>query len=375
MSRIAHILAVICVGQALASGDYDRETQSPMVWLHLHSPRHQSFTQQAKGSNSVIDVFVENGPSVGHFNGIQRSGGDAVSKVFESFAKSFPRNVYAEFTKRFESALEDYSKSFAATAYASKDQKRCDVVQLSNQSKASLSARHVAPFPGGPSVELLGMDLVGKTIKQLERANGPASAQVPSVALLTQNALKQVKGVIQTVVASTLTDVPPTIPPPAWNNQPFPCLPLATGHNCFGAVLYPITVGDFVLADMTDSALDGVVASFPSFYRRHVGSTDDATYQRCFKSYMSMQCANAFPVCTTVQARESEVPFLGRGPMCFLHCVETLVSCPGLWVEDLEDVCRHVSVPPVCSFASYRKDGPPQLTSYDESQGLPLSCP
>ena len=30
---------------------------------------------------------------------------------------------------------------------------------------------------------------------------------------------------------------------------------------CPPPVLYPITIGDFVLADMTDSALDGVVTT------------------------------------------------------------------------------------------------------------------
>jgi hypothetical protein len=49
---------------------------------------------------------------------------------------------------------------------------------------------------------------------------------------------------------------------------------MVTGHNCAGSVLYPITIGDFVLADMTDSALNGVVAGFPSYYRKHVGATD-----------------------------------------------------------------------------------------------------
>ncbi len=29
------------------------------------------------------------------------------------------------------------------------------------------------------------------------------------------------------------------------------------GHNCFGAVLYPITMADFTIADVTDAMLDG----------------------------------------------------------------------------------------------------------------------
>lgn len=375
MMRVAGFLALVNVAVIAANDEFNRETQAPLVWLHLHGGKHNQFLQG--GSNSVIDVYVEQGPSVGHFTGLQAdSKNEFVAGAFKSFANVFPNNEFEEFKNIFNSALEEYKQSSAFTAYSTvKGQPRCQVAALLNSTKTSITKRHVAPFPGGVSLPLLGMDMVGNTMSQLERANGPASAQVPGVALLTQNALKQVKGVIQSVVAATLTDIPPTIPPPAWNNQPFPCMPMVTGSNCFGAVLYPITIGDFVMADMTDNALNGVVASFPAYYRRHVGSTDDRTYQRCFKSYMSMQCANSFPVCTTFQAKQAEVPFLGRGPMCFLHCVQTLVSCPGLWVEDLEDICKHVSVPPVCSFANYRKDGPPQLTTYDESEGLPLSCP
>ena len=43
-----------------------------------------------------------------------------------------------------------------------------------------------------------------------------------------------------------------------------------TGHNCFGAVLYPITVGDFIMADTSDSYLDGVISNFPSLYKQKV---------------------------------------------------------------------------------------------------------
>jgi hypothetical protein len=374
MNRILVLCAFFPALQA-ANDEFNRDTQSPMVWLHLRGRQHPKFLQES-GSNSVIDVYVEQGPSVGHFNGLQVPKSNLMKEAYESFTKVFPRQEFAEFSDILKKALNEYETSSAFTAYSTiKGQPRCGEPRLFNATKEAIKQRHVTPYPGGASLPLLGMDLVGKTLSQLERANGPASAQVPGVALLTQNALKQVKGVIQSVVAATMTDIPPTIPPPVWNNQPFPCMPMVTGSNCFGAVLYPITIGDFVMADMTDNALNGVVASFPAYYRRHVGSTDDRTYQRCFKSYMSMQCANSFPVCTTVQARQAEVPFLGRGPMCFLHCIQTLVSCPGLWVEDLEDICRHVSVPPVCSFANYRKDGPPQLTSFDESEGLPLTCP
>jgi hypothetical protein len=119
-------------------------------------------------------------------------------------------------------ALHGYSASRAATAYMDPSQERCSTIALSNKTKLAVASRQLAPFPGGASVPLMGMDLVGKTLQLLERANGPASAQVPGVALMTEAALKQTKAVLQTVVASALTDVPPTIAPPAWNNQPFP---------------------------------------------------------------------------------------------------------------------------------------------------------
>ena len=40
----------------------------------------------------------------------------------------------------------------------------------------------------------------------------------------------------------------------AFADQPLTCMPMITGHNCFGAVLYPITMADFVIADVTDAS-------------------------------------------------------------------------------------------------------------------------
>lgn len=254
-------------------------------------------------------------------------------------------------------------------------QTRCKVAEIPADTMAATKTEEVTPFKGGASVGIKGMSLVSKVQAQLEKASGPAAAMVPGVAMLAKAALTQVKGVLQTVAAVVATDVPPKIPAPAWNNMPFPCMPMVTGHNCFGAVLYPITIGDFILADLSDAALTGVVASFPSYYRSHIGATDDGTYQRCYNAYMSMQCANSFPTCTTVQASQDEIPGLGRGPMCFLHCVATLIACPGMWVDDLEDICTHVSAPPVCSFAVYSKAAPAQLRSADEGRSSSLNCP
>lgn len=83
-------------------------------------------------------------------------------------------------------------------------------------------------------------------------------------------------GMVQSIVSAVVDVVPPLIPPPVWNNMPLPCAPMVTGarllmylvfsrsctpwgrgHNCFGAVLYPITMADFTIADVTDAMLDG----------------------------------------------------------------------------------------------------------------------
>jgi len=298
-----------------------------------------------------------------------------VQKAVKAFEAHFPFHLYGEFLDEFSTAMKHYKNSTAYTGYDSIiNQPRCPMGFLSQEAHEALQTAKAAPFPGG-SGAASGMNLVADTVAQLQKANGPAAAQVPGIGLLAATALKQMKGVVQTAVAIAATDVPPTIPPPVWNNMPFVCMPMVTGSNCFGAVLYPITIGDFVLADVTDQALDGVIASFPAYYRAHVGATDDASYQRCFNANMGMQCANAFPTCTTIQAREDTIPNVGRGPMCFLHCIQTLIACPGMWVDDLEDICQNVSVPPFCSFAVYQKSAPPQLSTHDEAQGFPLNCP
>jgi len=299
-----------------------------------------------------------------------------VRNVYESFEKNFPHRRFTEFVDEWHDNLKIYANTSASTGYKTVEgQVRCSSSPVEPDALAAVNTRRVTPLPGSASVPVMGMSLVGKALHQLERAEGPAAAQATGVAMLAKTALEQVKGVIQTVVAVVATDVPPTVPPPVWNNLPFPCMPMVTGHNCFGAVLYPITIGDFIMADVTDSALDGVVSSFPSYYRSHIGTTDDGTYNRCFKAYMSMQCANAFPTCTTVQASELEIPFLGRGPMCFLHCIATLIACPGMWVDDLEDICMHVSAPPVCSFAAFAKDAPAQLSTGAAAEPTPMNCP
>lgn len=152
--------------------------------------------------------------------------------------------------------------------------------------------------------------------------------QAAPAAILQKAALDQAKGVLQTAVAIAATDVPP-----AAYGQNAPCVPMVTGHNCFGAVLYPITFGDSVMADVSDSKvcgqcfqlvlqgpnlrggglehlsrrvtflslnpgcrtvlvidrfpeLNGAIANFPALFRSRVGVADDSTYYNCFSAYM-----------------------------------------------------------------------------------------
>merc|ERR1719188_2091270 len=132
-----------------------------------------------------------------------------------------------------------------------------------------------------------------------QKADGPASTGLTVPMALASQGLSMGMGMVQSVIATLIHVVPPLIPPPVWNNQPLPCVPMITGHNCFGAVLYPITMADFTIADVTDSMLDGVIAGFPNTYAAKVGKTSDAMYKACFSSYMSMHCSSIFPRCTT----------------------------------------------------------------------------
>lgn len=257
---------------------YDRETQAPLVWLHLNE-NHGKFlaTESGAGSDSVVDLFIEQGPTG---NGkFLRSNADAMLKrAYGAFETSFPHHLYGEFLQNLDVDLERYANTSASTAYATvAGQTRCKQAAVSQGALAALATRRVQPVDGGASLPVMGMDVAGSVLARLHKANGPAAAQAPAVGLLAKAALMQLKGVLQTAIAVAVTDIPPAIPPPAWNNMPFPCMPMVTGHNCFGAVQYPITIGDFVLADVSDSALDGVIASFPAYYRSHVGTTDGLT--------------------------------------------------------------------------------------------------
>lgn len=94
-----------------------------------------------------------------------------------------------------------------------------------------------------PPRPVIGMDVTDHVVHKMLHANGPVASQAPGLSVIAQTALQQVghfassalrirrevevmfswlsevKGVLQTAAAIALTDIPPAIPPPVWNNQ------------------------------------------------------------------------------------------------------------------------------------------------------------
>merc|ERR1712232_116764 len=150
-----------------------------------------------------------------------------------------------------------------------------------------------------------------------------------------------------------------------------------TGINCFGAVLYPITMADFLLADMTDKVMESYLASFPDTYATKVGKTSDQMYKVCGASYFTLHCSAIFPRCTTPFSREEAIPVGGRVPVCLHLCILPLVLCPGFWIDDVFGSCEFVSVQPMCTMGFYWNlwKIPPQYRDYEEANPFPSDCP
>ena len=292
----------------------------------------------------------------------------AFQQVMEQLFKEFPADQYKEQVEQISFLASQ--PAFKAAAAAAP---HCD---FGEASATTAMVKGVTPFPGGVISRLFGFDLSKLVDKVAGSVTSPAGANAAFPSILATQALATGAGMIQSAMHVVLQVVPPMIPPPVWINQPLPCLPMVTGKNCFGSVLYPITAADFVTADITDAQLDGVIADFPRLYRSRVGQTSDAAYKTCYAAYMGMQCANIFPRCSTAMAREEPSP-IGRLPLCFTSCILSLVACPGLWVTDIMDECSFVSAPPMCSMAIYMNMAtlPPQYQSYEASVGAPKECP
>ncbi|CRG94447.1 conserved Plasmodium protein, unknown function [Plasmodium gallinaceum] len=270
-----------------------------------------------------------------------------------------------EYNERFTQKIKKLNESYA----------HCDkgIYEKNRQKKEKKKVDQNILYPGGPIRSTYGNNLSKWMKDSLENIETPESIKEPGLANMVMQSLTMVKGLIQSVASSVVDIVPPLIPPPVWINRPLPCLPMVTGKNCLGSILYPITAAEFITADITDSIMNGVISSFPSKYAVKIGKTSETQYRICAMAYLGMFCASIFPICwLPIGLKVAETM-----PMCFPQCLATLIACPGFWIDDIEGPCSNVSVPPFCSFSIFvnQKIVPPQLTSYDDSHSFPATCP
>lgn len=302
----------------------------------------------------------------------------AFDTVYDSFLKDFNVDAHHKLMELLEPGVESFLESKAFSGYrTTPNQPHCDAGVASAPSRA-VAVKAVSAFPGGPLKRLFGFDLAKLTDKLASAAKGPASAGGSIAPMLLIQALQMGMGMVKGAVHMVLQIVPPLIPPPIWINKPISCLPMLTGSICFGATPYLITAADFIQADTVDSSLNGIVNGFPSMYKEKVGKTSDAAYKRCFMAYMSMQCAAAFPRCAgSPFAREEPNSPIGRVPLCFTHCLATLIMCPGFWIDDVIGECMNASIPPMCTTAFFWNTAllPPQYSNFEDSAPTPQECP
>lgn len=252
-----------------------------------------------------------------------------------------------------------------AVSHRTFSQPHCD--KGSWVSPAHTFGDQIAKFPGGSFRGKNAYDLVNWMGNMYKNVHTPASADAPGLQNMVVQMFQQVKGVIQTIIAIVVDIVPPFVV-----TQNLPCLPMLTGMNCLGSVLYPISATEFVTADITDSVMNGVISSFPAKYAAKVGRTSDAQYYLCATAYLGMYCASLFPICVTGNANVRQT-----FPICFVQCLATLVACPGFWMDDIQTPCSNLSVPPFCSFSVFLNHSriPPQYSTYDQSHMYPEGCP
>jgi len=147
----------------------------------------------------------------------------------------------AEYERFLSLALDDFELSRSAQelseSHYDATSPHCD--DSTPPQPESDHPKHEAPYPGGPVRRVFGKDLGQSLTASLSAATGPAAAMVPPVAMLTTMAIMSVKGLLQGSLATIVDIVPPLIPPPIWIARPLPCLPMITGKNCIGSVLYP----------------------------------------------------------------------------------------------------------------------------------------
>lgn len=310
----------------------------------------------------------------------------AVDRVYEYFERTFDHDTYRSFRRELAQGDATYvrhggeapvKRGYAAVQYGL-GRPHCDKgdpVVLLAPSGSEHEEDTIGAFPGGIATRF-PHDYSSLMLAVVSRSPPTGRDLATPMALKTQ-AFRTSLGLVQTLAAGLVHIVPPLISPPAWINMPLPCAPMLTGHNCFGAVLYPITFSDFLVADMTDAMMDGYLAGFPDTYANKVGKTSDRLYKACGSAYFSMHCSAIFPRCTMPMSRDEAIPIGGRVPLCLHLCILPLIMCPGFWLGDVVGSCSFVSVPPVCSQAFFFNLWrlPPQYKTFDEANPFPQDCP
>jgi hypothetical protein len=282
-----------------------------------------------------------------------RNANESVMNQILTFVQSMNRTFNHSWVS---SLIETAQEAPPAAGYAdTSGNPHCDVSSTGPRTVTTIEkAGSSNPFNNIPRIPTL--DLTQILTSKLEKAQSAPSSQGTSQSMVEMIGMMMVKDLVQSAVATGTAVIPMGIPPPVWNLRPFPCMPMVTGSNCFGAVLYPITFADSVIADVTDSALTGTIKQFRTLFYARAGSQPDHVYQTCFKAFMSMMCGSLFPMCTNPQGQDEMIPFVGRVPLCFTACLMVLLQCPGFGMADIEGPCSDISVPPVCSQAVYLRD-------------------
>ena len=200
---------------------------------------------KATASSAKVAALFSNETS-----GVDREALEKAFKdVYGHFSNTFDISLYEGFASNINSSLELYKGTPAYTAYALyPTAPHCDRGVAAPASATPVSG--VSAYPGGVVGRVFGFDFGKELLELSEHANGPASAGLIAPMALSKQALSTGMGLVQSSIAAMLHVVPPLVPPPLWNNQPMTCVPMVSGHNCFGAVTYPITMADFVLSDV-----------------------------------------------------------------------------------------------------------------------------
>ncbi|KAL8437353.1 hypothetical protein ACSSS7_000948 [Eimeria intestinalis] len=152
------------------------------------------------------------------------------------------------------------------------------------------------------------------------------------------------------------------------------------GRNCFGSVLYPITIPDFLSADVTDSVMEGVIGSATAYLGMYWSATNALNPQPWSPNLKADVCsASIFPRCWQPSDPLYDIPddlFVPREPVPTPFVEETppeipytpppkppvykppvhVEKCNCLDLQHLRDVCLyHAAVPVVVRQTQSRK--------------------